>query len=156
MKGNRKAPIEPTHFISGPSILPGETLLQFLQAPENQDRKLKIPVYIQYSDIYPGTVGTAFIAVNDQMPTKDRIYLRLDDSTMGIPLTEHLREYLPGEVDGPLWIIGIWGSPFDDPLLNAFSDPGKDFEEYPVTIRGVEGFEEKGLTNEEVRIGVAK
>jgi hypothetical protein len=86
---------------------------------------LQIPVRLELG----GPLGTSLVASLGFEKT-ERVPLRLDDTAMGIPLSERIREYCPklkGHCD--LWLQGQWGA-----LMTLGSESGRTF-----TVRSIAG-----------------
>jgi hypothetical protein len=139
------APVVP--FVPGPELLPVDALRAWLDERGATDPApmLRLPVVLSMDQGLALGVTRAWIGVLPQ-PPEDALLIRVDDTTLGIALTDRLAEYCaPDATTCALWLDGTWGSPL--PLLLP-AVPGAP----PVfTLRSVKGLIAPG---EEVRVYV--
>jgi len=108
-----KTPEEPKQFVPGPAIRPTGPLLRWLNETvppaSGPPTRVRLPVIIPWSqdDL---SIEEAFIGTGGRVDA-ETMFLRLDDSMMGISLLERVHERCskPGTVCA-VWLEGYWGS----------------------------------------------
>ncbi len=133
--GAEKRPPLPTTFVKGPSISPSADLLRWLgekdkQCGQSKVRTVQLPVRIE-----SGTSGRTAAIGAGKTTRPDAIPLRLDDTTMGIPLTDHMRRHCK-QAGAPcvLWLQGCWGV-----LAPAIAPKPSQTKTWPFSVRRVRG-----------------
>lgn len=101
-----KTPKKDRPFVPGPALDDTATLLAWLTS--NPGVTLRLPVVLRFPLDNLGGHDLAFIGTEPGPPADDAIRLHLDDSTLGIPLSDRLRS-LCETGDCVVWIEGIWG-----------------------------------------------
>ena len=150
---NRNKTPLPTNadFKPGPSILPASELIAFFEGGERG--LVKAPVVLRIGDGFGSPVEEAFFGVDEGMAAADRVQLDLQDSEMGIPMSEHFREKCPEAGWCKVWVLGHWGAAGGG--LGLEEDAGEGV--WPFALRGVyrEG-PEAPAGNGEVRVWVRR
>ncbi|MFN3200584.1 MAG: hypothetical protein ACE366_19450 [Bradymonadia bacterium] len=100
-----KRPAPPIEYVDGPSIEP-ETLKAWLEKEVKPSQQIKLPIVITLEVL---GVRSAMVS-GDPSGASKGMPIKLDDSTMGISLMDHLRSKCPkdAKVCG-IWIEGLWG-----------------------------------------------
>ncbi len=122
-------------FVPGPDLQPGEILRAWLedQGARSPKPMLRLPVVLSFEQGQVMGVSRAWIGVLPE-PPDGSVMLRLDDSALGIPLSDRAREHCAPEAEScALWLEGTWGS-----LLPLLMPPV--LGEIPtLAVRGVKG-----------------
>ena len=127
------SPDTPQDFSPATPILPSAELLAFFesQAPE---QGFLIPVVVEKgADVLrPWQV---FIGLREDIPQADRLYLNLDDTALGIPLSDHFRDYLGEKEYAYAWLHCKKGSLMPMGLPGSAEEQARTFTVYKVAER---------------------
>lgn len=133
----RKTPKPKRSFVPGPALADRASLLAWLKS--NPGSVLRLPVVIHRAPL--GGYDVAFIGTEAGPSAEDAIVLDLDDSTLGIGLSDRLRFQCAEEKICVVWIEGSWGSALPDlepkdppPWPFTVHDAGPPVEGSPRTI----------------------
>lgn len=124
-------------FVAGPSLIPSQDLLAWLEGLPGGVR-VRLPVVIGSPDDKGTFRHDAFIAESPDDLNGDSILVQLDDTAMGIPLAEHLRRYRSEETtERAIWLEGTWGALISPPMapLPVQEDEVGKRKRYPFTVR---------------------
>jgi hypothetical protein len=91
-----------------------------------------------------------FIGVEENIPPLEKIFLDLDDSSLGIGLNDQVKDIFGDQNVCQAWVIGHWGS------LVEIDIPGLEFEtdEHPFTVRKIVAREDGPKRNMDAHIWV--
>ena len=120
-------------FVAGPKLKPARELLAWLEKLPKGVR-VRLPIVVRFTDETGLMRKDAFIGESVNELDEDSLFVKLDDTTMGIPLSSHLRSHRSEKAtDCALWLEGTWGPALDLPM------PGfdKDSKKYTFTVRRV-------------------
>lgn len=141
-------PLSPSpflQFVDGPAYADPD-VLAWLE--RSQRAMLRVPVVVEFTDEYRLGVGRAWIGTTDADAGPDAIFLKLDDSQMGVALLEPLRQSCPPGRRCAVWVEGMWGAALSG--LPALSDSGP--KRHPLTVRRFGGVQVSAGTH----VGIAK
>ena len=134
-----KKPPPQLEFLKGPSVQPPKALLAWLRSTERSSRArpvLRVPVVIPRGGHTQFEVQDPFIEGTGDPAGEPPIYLDLDDTRMGIPLSQHLIERCrDDEGRCHVWLEGQWGAMM--PLGIASISEGPPL--WPFTVSAVVG-----------------
>ncbi len=108
----------PRSFVAGPTIQPGDLLLEWLEQTGGENRRLiRLPIVVSKDD---GQLGYMKHAQIGGQPSTDGVRIKIDDTGMGMPIQMHLENRLDSETGWvAVWLDGYWG-----PLLKGPVIPG--------------------------------
>lgn len=119
----------------GPAIVPSSALHAWLD--DHNGTMIRLPVVVEAEVL---GLGASWIGTSTADPTADAIRLFLDDSAMGIGVSDHLRT-LCGQppVRCVVWLDGFWGAtiPLPNPMLSLGDVEGAPSS--PFSVRNVAG-----------------
>ena len=131
-------PRKEVKFVTGPALKPTKELLSWLEKLPKK-KLIRLPIVVRFTDESGLFRKDAFIAESLAELAEDSIFVKLDDTTMGIPLSDHLRQHRPEKAQHcALWLDGFWGPALDMPMPSLPMDDKKD-KALPFTIRNVHG-----------------
>ena len=117
------------NFAPGPSLADSAALHAWLEAHPNAYLRLPV-VIVKSTDGLPGH-ELAYIGTEPASPPEGAILLDLDDSTLGIGLSDRLRSLCDSESAAcVVWIEGTWGR-----VAPAFG--AQEPTPWPFTVRDV-------------------
>ena len=150
----------PINFKPGPLIIPGDDLVKYFEAngrtPEGKRIYFKIPVIFKMRTDFPGAVQEAFIGVTPDLDEDEKVRLDIDDSGMGIGLSDRLLSLCDGAQVCKGWLFGFWGPLMDIeiiPDLSSDEKPGGP-PKYPFAMRDLKPLEGVASSNQEARIWI--
>ena len=120
-------------FVAGPKLKPTKELLAWLEELPKGVR-IRLPIVVRFTDETGFMRKDAFIGESVNELDEDSLFIKLDDTTMGIPLSSHLRSHRSEKAtDCALWMEGTWGVALDLPM------PGfdKGTKKHTFTLRRV-------------------
>ena len=124
----------PTYvFEKGPALADAEALAAWLSTQRAAKKLVRLPVLLRRSDAGTG-VGSAQV-----LGTEPPLAVRVADSALGIPLSDHFRRAAGDKDEASLLLIGYWAEPEDG--VARFD------------LRKVEGVVPAGTTHAEVVTG---
>lgn len=152
--GRDKTPDPPRTFEPGPPIRPRGPLMEWLDDFSRMtkwDRRVKVPVVIRMDKGHLGIIE-AFIGVTDTVDA-ETIFLRLDDSWMGISLMDRLGKPCPrANPTCVIWLEGYWANGLQHGLRIPHPDQdGVDRTKWPFRAMRVHERIEGELNGAEVR-----
>jgi hypothetical protein len=120
---------------TGPALDPSDTLRQWLD--ENKGTAIQLPVVVE-SEVLG--LGASWIGTTADEPSPEAVRLFLDDSAMGVGVSDHLRNLCGNPpVRCVVWLQGYWGAtfPISGPMggLGALGGEGAS----PFSVRKVVG-----------------
>ena len=114
-----KRPLQPEkerHFVAGPKLKPAKELLDWLEKLPKGVR-IRLPIVVRFTDETGFMRKDAFVGESLSELDKDSLFIKLDDTTMGIPLSDHLRSHRSEKAAHcALWMEGTWGVALDLPM----------------------------------------
>ena len=118
-----KTPEQPKQFTPGPTISPSGPLLRWLidtvPSVSGPRVRVRLPVIVRFSQSSIG-IAEAFIGTVNRVDT-ETMFLRLDDSAMGVSLFERVRERCSkSETACAVWLEGYWDGGRSASLPGAF------------------------------------
>jgi hypothetical protein len=147
MAPGNKTPFDDTRWQDGPTLLPRADLLAALMEknPSGKRRMWRLPVILEPTSGEVGAYRKAYIGVDAGLDPKDRIFLWLHDSALGVSLAERVRQYCPEQNICRLWVAGYWGPD----MLTTLGNEGEKqaAEPYPFSLRSVLGPQTNGGAN---------
>lgn len=141
-------------FASGPKITPSKQLLDWLNTNDkmvsDRKRRIQLPVVIRFDRYDQISIRDAFVGLSP-IPRSDSIFLSLDDTAMGIPLIERLKEPCPSKSNWcAVWLEGYWGTLVE---LNPPSQKKTSVTKWPFAVLKVQKPIQKKLEEDkEIRI----
>lgn len=113
-KKMKRPDVPPAEFTAGPPIAPVAGLLEWLKAevvPARPRRLIRLPVVMMFKKERFMGLEAAFVGTTVGAPPEGALKLTLDDSGMGIALSERLQMRCPPPQRGcALWLEGYWGA----------------------------------------------
>lgn len=141
-------------FEPGPPIRPRATLMEWLDPHGYRGRRVKLPLVLHFDEHHMGIIK-AFIGASDTVDA-ETIFLRVDDSWMGISLMDRLDKPCPrANPTCMIWVEGYWGKgkPAGIPLP-MWDQSGVDRREWPFMVMRVHERVEEGLDGASVHAQV--
>ncbi len=150
----------PVSFKPGPQIIPGDDLVKYFETqgrtPEGKRIYFKIPVIFKMRSDFPGAIQEAFIGVSPDLDEDEKVRLDIDDSGMGIGLSDRLQNLCGEEKVCKGWLFGFWGLLLD---IEIIPDLSKNTQpngppKYPFAMRDLRPLEGAANSNQEAQIWI--
>lgn len=123
MPRNKTSRLSDRDWKQGPDLQNPDQVLDWILAldpvSDGSKRRIRLPIYVQRGES-PLDPNIYTAGVQGDLKAKDRLDLRLDDTGLGIPLSDRILQFCKDE-DAPCIILveGTWG-----PLLDL---PGQEY-----------------------------
>lgn len=146
-----KTPQPRRDFVAGPALAPADALLDWLKA--HPDTLVRLPVVVRFADDWRHTLAEVYIG-SDPDPAAarpaDAITLHLDDTALGISLSDRLARLEPAAAT--VIVLQVEGF-FRPSALAALEDDAQPPPPWPFSLRDVGPTLEPGERPEHVLVG---